>query len=694
MTPPEIMSCLECRNRKLKCDRKQPVCGKCQRTHRECRYPERRIHKGTRRRDTKILEARLGEVERKLAAARAAQEADSSKENSRGSDSHAPGQHKSASSSEHEKSIYTDELNATRNSGTPQRQGPSSDGDCFRGLNAQNDHQRAAGQVAQQPAPPEQMQRELFQVYFDRIQECLPIIHQKRFYDALKLDHGSRPPLSLQYAMWTLAASVTHKYKHLCDILYQRARSGAHASEELVHGESFVSLYSVQCWHLIATFEAQRMHVARAWISTGKCVRLCQLMGLQHMDEPKRTNTPLSPEECIKLEEKRRIFWASFMGDRWASAMSGWPMTINESEILTSMPSSDSAFAQGIEEPTLSLKDLLLDNGASRVTSSFIGTILAVTLMCRNFEHIHAESTPEELGSDKIPGFWKTHRKLDNLLSDAFMCLPEDLRISERLRDPNAFFLNMTMHAATICLHRAAVQKLSRLEGQSSFLAQSVARCIASARAISTATRLFSQQDLSRINPWTGFCLYIAGLVYCHDLRLSHEPTQDGLSNVTFLLVVMKSIGMYQPITEYFTVQLEIELEAAQRGRNCKLGQGRILSSPGNQRCDTSESRSRNGDEDSQSRESNSVDEVGNMLSNLQLPQPMAGILLHRCPHDDASEIRSVKTVNDSSSNSSSPQGQEHVRIVGGPFAAGHKLPSNSPGTPFNNPSHYSVQSA
>lgn len=180
--------------------------------------------------------------------------------------------------------------------------------------------------------------------------------------------------------------------------------------------------------------------------------------------------------------------------------------------------------------------------------------------------------------------------------------------------------------------------------------------------------------------------------MYCHDLRLSHEPTQDGLSNVTFLLVVMKSIGMYQPITEYFTVQLEIELEAAQRGRNCKLGQGRILSSPGNQRCDTSESRSRNGDEDSQSRESNSVDEVGNMLSNLQLPQPMAGILLHRCPHDDASEIRSVKTVNDSSSNSSSPQGQEHVRIVGGPFAAGHKLPSNSPGTPFNNPSHYSVQ--
>lgn len=103
----------------------------------------------------------VGEVERKLAAARAAQEADSSKENSRGSDSHAPGQHKSASSSEHEKSIYTDELNATRNSGTPQRQGPSSDGDCFRGLNAQNDHQRAAGQVAQQPAPPEQMQREL-----------------------------------------------------------------------------------------------------------------------------------------------------------------------------------------------------------------------------------------------------------------------------------------------------------------------------------------------------------------------------------------------------------------------------------------------------------------------------------------------------------------------------------------------------
>ncbi len=62
MSQPEIMSCNACRDRKLKCDRNKPSCGKCLRTGRECTYPERKTAAiGSRRNYAKALEARLGE---------------------------------------------------------------------------------------------------------------------------------------------------------------------------------------------------------------------------------------------------------------------------------------------------------------------------------------------------------------------------------------------------------------------------------------------------------------------------------------------------------------------------------------------------------------------------------------------------------------------------------------------------------
>lgn len=57
----KTISCVSCRGRKLKCDRVKPKCGTCTRLrHNNCEYPERRRNAGTRRRNMKDLEARLG----------------------------------------------------------------------------------------------------------------------------------------------------------------------------------------------------------------------------------------------------------------------------------------------------------------------------------------------------------------------------------------------------------------------------------------------------------------------------------------------------------------------------------------------------------------------------------------------------------------------------------------------------------
>jgi hypothetical protein len=56
----KTISCVSCRKRKLKCDRIKPKCGTCSRLRHECEYPERRRTLGSKRRNMKELEARLG----------------------------------------------------------------------------------------------------------------------------------------------------------------------------------------------------------------------------------------------------------------------------------------------------------------------------------------------------------------------------------------------------------------------------------------------------------------------------------------------------------------------------------------------------------------------------------------------------------------------------------------------------------
>lgn len=56
----KIISCTQCRRRKLKCDRVKPSCGTCSRLRHQCVYPEGRMKSTTKRRNVKDLEARLG----------------------------------------------------------------------------------------------------------------------------------------------------------------------------------------------------------------------------------------------------------------------------------------------------------------------------------------------------------------------------------------------------------------------------------------------------------------------------------------------------------------------------------------------------------------------------------------------------------------------------------------------------------
>ena len=100
-----------------------------------------------------------------------------------------------------------------------------------------------------------------------------------------------------------------------------------------------VSVEQAQTWILIATYEFRRMHFHRSWMSTGRAVRLVQMLGLHCMDRNDSISSPLlaaKPNDWTIREERRRTFWMAFCLDRYASIGHGWPSSVDDRDVRLS----------------------------------------------------------------------------------------------------------------------------------------------------------------------------------------------------------------------------------------------------------------------------------------------------------------------------------------------------------------------
>ncbi|KAF4626934.1 hypothetical protein G7Y89_g11226 [Cudoniella acicularis] len=547
----KTISCVSCRKRKLKCDRVKPKCGTCSRLRHECEFPERRRNLGSKRRNMKELEARLAEVETKLVSEVQSQMA--AKETPR-ADAHlnviGDGMDLTMEDEFLDTSFDIQQFNFDLQAA----------GSTFP---AEVHSQEVISLGLHEPLPSQEIMDELHKIYFEKYHPTIPMLHKYRYLASLDRAPHMRPPICLRYAIWMMAASLTDKYSSYEDVFYQRARSYLQEAEMKGYGEAFVDLYHAQTWGLIGTYEAKKTYFSRSWMSTGRMTRMCHMLGLHRLDgdgtDVKRVLP--HPKDFIELEERRRCFWAAFYCDRWASSGTGWPMSIDEREIMTNLPVSEEAFEKGIADPTISLAEALTPAGSSKI-STFGGVILSATLFGHNFQHLH-RAGPNERPDDHSNGdFWKRHRKMDNVLSSTFMFLPDHLRMPANLRDPNIVFLHMNIHASSICLHQAAILTAERYKLDPGIIQQSRTRCLMAADEITNLMRHICHVDPSCLNSWLGFTLYVSGGVLLQNIK-SEKPNPQSMPNLEFLLSAMNAIGIRHSITKHFTTQLEIDMEAS-----------------------------------------------------------------------------------------------------------------------------------
>jgi len=295
-------------------------------------------------------------------------------------------------------------------------------------------------------------------------------------------------------------------------------------------------------------------------MSTGSAIRLCQMMGLHRLD-----GSGLDVKQCLppsrdwtEKEERRRTFWMAFCEDRYASIGTGWPMTVDEKDISTDLPSSEEAFEMSKPEKTQSLPESMSTCGAAKL-SPFAGIVLMACLFGRNLTHLHRPDADDR--DDDLNGeFWKRHRHMDNILLNTSLSLPSHLKLPNGLSSANIVFTNMNIHTSTICLHQAAIYKAEKNRLPASVSAESKVRCITAANEIASIMRMISHMDLSAMNPFISFCLYVAARVFVQYLKSRPEDSQTG-DSLRFLLSAMNALKRKNPLTESFLVQLDVDLE-------------------------------------------------------------------------------------------------------------------------------------
>lgn len=143
------------------------------------------------------------------------------------------------------------------------------------------------------------------------------------------------------------------------------------------------------------------------------------------------------------------------------------------------------------------MEQALSVGGSSRLTP-FAGVCVLACMFGRNLLHLHRPTSNER--EDDINGeFWERHRRLDNMLLNLALALPEDMRLPAGINNPNVVFMTMKIHTSVICLHQAAIFKADKNRMPAHIAQESKIRCVTAASEIAGIMRLIAHMDTSLV---------------------------------------------------------------------------------------------------------------------------------------------------------------------------------------------------
>ena len=166
----------------------------------------------------------------------------------------------------------------------------------------------------------------------------MPVLHRDRYSSWTRSPTKTESQACLQYAMWTLAASLASQPAELREMLYQRTLRLLESLES--RDETLLVLEHIQARLLVCIYEFMRKPYQRGWLSAGRCYRSLQLSRLDELDAPEHAAIRESASESdqwIAEEEKRRTFWMAYSLDLFLGLRGRSPFSFYEYSVLSTL---------------------------------------------------------------------------------------------------------------------------------------------------------------------------------------------------------------------------------------------------------------------------------------------------------------------------------------------------------------------
>ncbi|KAK3690252.1 binuclear zinc transcription factor [Podospora appendiculata] len=562
---PVSLSCYGCRSRKAKCDRVWPRCGRCRKQGESCVYPGSRQSQVGKRKQVRDLEAKLGQLEDQLQNLKESQGVPGNLNILTPEDSSS--QQFPLTNGNHQSPSQNETMSNTEQFNTPPPQNPESY------------HHELISLGLFEQLPSIQLIDSLMDLYFNKVHHSAPILHPSRFKASLYLPPHLSPPMCLQYVVMAMGAEADDNYRHLAIPFYQRARTYAESDEMRDHGEHCTTVAHAQFWALVAHFEAEQLMFPRAAMSLGRSIRIAQMLNLQRIDQSGQVRvlpqTLIPPRDWSELEERRRTWWVIYGCDRCVAVATGWPALINDRDVHTLLPASEEAFNNSFEEHTNSLAAALQHQDEKY--SSFAGKVMTSHLFHRTLELTSDMVTKNDPRDIKNSPYWRRHAEINNELSTMLMFLPGNLQLPRNIRCHTAVFVNISIHSAIICLHRAALTRARthQLDLPGYLRRQSQARLLPAAEEILGILRMTIDIHAAFKNPLlVHSTTYMAAIVFLDDMTAEHSHQSE--SNLDFLLNILVALGRTNAVTRSLAIQLAMDMK--KRGFNSAMDKIKDLS--------------------------------------------------------------------------------------------------------------------
>ncbi|KAL4739543.1 hypothetical protein BDV11DRAFT_215168 [Aspergillus similis] len=307
----------------------------------------------------------------------------------------------------------------------------------------------------------------LHQKYFGIFYPVLPILNPSRFHREWTHDPGSPPIRALSYAVALVGSTVAPEYAHLQLSCYSNARKYIELCERDNDETYFTSLNAFQALLFVLRYELTRKHFVRAWMTLGRAVTLAQILNLCHIDNSEaasqRTGPPRDAPELrfvwnvrdpASLEEIRRSFWSLYIFESYGCVRIGRPCTLEEDNLCVFLPSPGELNEAFRPSPMPFISDPTKLAGVSYLTSYAAVTIM-VKLARLCFEHVSILSR-----SVSDSGFWDRHYRLVKTVNDYTAIFQRYLTAKAVREDALAFSLHLNLCATHINLHEAAIRKV------------------------------------------------------------------------------------------------------------------------------------------------------------------------------------------------------------------------------------------